>query len=91
MGLSHDAELWYEEDDDMCYAYFEGRVEESRKLQIEYVDLISALFSDVNPIPVKEAMNLMGMEVGPCRLPLVPMSDSARENLKNQLAKKGLL
>ena len=76
---------------DMCYAYFEGRIEEARRYQIDYVNLISALFSDVNPIPVKEAMNLMGMQVGPCRLPLVPMSDSARENLKNRLAEKGLL
>ena len=76
---------------DMCYHFFEGRVKESRDLQVGYVDLIGALFSDVNPIPVKEAMNLMGMNVGPCRLPLVPMSDEARENLKAQLAAKGLL
>lgn len=76
---------------DLCYAYFEGRIEEARRYQIDYVNLISALFSDVNPIPVKEAMNLMGMQVGPCRLPLVPMSDSARENLQNRLAEKGLL
>jgi len=49
------------------------------------------MFIDVNPIPVKEAMNLMGMEMGECRLPLVPLSDKNRETLKAELLKHGLL
>ncbi len=66
---------------EICQKWFEGDVRGSCRLQLEWLDLCSALFSDVNPIPVKEAMNLMGMEVGNCRLPLYPMTDSAKENL----------
>lgn len=76
---------------DMVAKFLAGDVEGSRRLQVAYAPLISALFSDVNPIPVKEAMNLMGMEVGPCRMPLAPMSEAGRENLKAQLQKMGLL
>ena len=68
-----------------------GNVAESAKLQIEYIDLINALFSDVNPIPVKEAMNLMGKEVGDCRMPLDVMSDAGRESLKQVLIRYGLV
>lgn len=66
---------------EICQKWFEGDVRGSCRLQLEWLDLCSALFSDVNPIPVKEAMNLMGMKVGNCRLPLYPMTDSAKENL----------
>ena len=76
---------------DMCYSYFNGDVNTARDLQIKYVNLIAALFSDVNPIPVKEAMNIMGFDVGECRLPLVRMSDSAIANLKAEMAKVGLI
>lgn len=76
---------------DMCYKYFDGDVKGSRDIQVKYVQLINALFSDVNPIPVKEAMNMMGMNVGECRLPLVRMSDAARENLRAELQKANLL
>ncbi len=61
----------------ICQAWFDGDVDESRRLQLHYLDLANALFSDVNPIPVKAAMNLMGMDVGDCRLPLYPMEDRA--------------
>lgn len=71
--------------------FADGDYEGSRKLQLEYLDLCNALFMDVNPIPVKEAMNLMGMDVGGCRLPLVGMTDEAREKLKKVLAKHGLV
>ena len=71
--------------------YLEGKYEESRKLQLEYIDLCHDLFIDVNPIPVKEAMNMMGMDVGDCRLPLYRMTDSARETLRNTLARHGLV
>ena len=71
--------------------YLEGKYEESRKLQLEYIDLCHDLFIDVNPIPVKEAMNMMGMDVGDCRLPLYRMADAARETLRNTLARHGLV
>ncbi len=61
------------------------RLKESTRLQKKYLMLCSALFSDVNPIPVKEAMNMMGMNVGRCRLPLCEMSKYKREMLKNVL------
>ena len=76
---------------DMCYSYFNGDVVTARDLQIKYVNLIAALFSDVNPIPVKEAMNIMGFDVGECRLPLVRMNDAAISNLKAELAKVKLI
>ena len=75
----------------MCQAYFEGNVKEAADIQIKYIGLINALFSDVNPIPVKEALNIMGFEAGPCRLPLVPMSDAKREALICELKKVGLV
>ncbi|MBQ2847870.1 MAG: 4-hydroxy-tetrahydrodipicolinate synthase [Clostridia bacterium] len=71
--------------------YLEGDHAESARLQLEYLDLCNNLFIDVNPIPVKEAMNMMGMNVGDCRLPLYKMSDTARETLRLSLAKHGLV
>ena len=71
--------------------YLEGDHAESARLQLEYLDLCNNLFIDVNPIPVKEAMNMMGMNVGDCRLPLYRMSDDARESLRLSLAKHGLV
>lgn len=71
--------------------YLEGDHAESARLQLEYLDLCNNLFIDVNPIPVKEAMNMMGMDVGDCRLPLYRMSDDAREALRKSLAKHGLV
>ncbi len=76
---------------DMCAKYFAGDTEGAAKLQLQYIPLINALFSDVNPIPVKEAMNMMGLDVGPARLPLVPMDDNKREALRNELKTLGLL
>lgn len=71
--------------------YLEGDHAESCRLQLKYLELCNALFSDVNPIPVKEAMNMMGMNVGDCRLPLYRMTDSAREALRSVLAKYSLV
>ncbi len=76
---------------DMCYDYFNGNVAAARDAQIKYIDLISALFSDVNPIPVKEALNLMGWEVGDCRLPLVRMSEAGQAKLKVAMKNVGLI
>ena len=76
---------------DIAARWFAGDIKGSCALQLELFDLATALFSDVNPIPVKEAMNLMGMEVGPCRLPLYAMENGAREALAAVLRRHGLL
>src|SRR5699024_5040023 len=75
---------------DMVFAYLEGNLEKSRKLQLDMKPLIDALFIEVNPIPVKEAMNLLGMEVGPTRLPLTSMAEDTKETLKNEMKNYGL-
>ena len=75
----------------ICQFYFDGKVEESMKLQLEYLDLCNDLFIDVNPIPVKEALNMMGMKAGPCRMPLFEMTEAAKEKLAVTMAKHGLL
>lgn len=80
-----------QETHDLVQEYLDGNVEKSRELQLEYLDLIHNLFSEVNPIPVKEAMNQMGMNVGPVRLPLYKMSEKNAEKLTRALEKKGLL
>ncbi len=76
---------------DIVARWFAGDIEGSRRLQLEYFELAAALFSDVNPIPVKEAMNLMGMDVGDCRLPLCRMSEQGRTALAAVLKKYGLM
>ena len=76
---------------DIVQKYLDGDYIGSRELQLKYLVLCNALFMDVNPIPVKEAMNLMGMDVGECRLPLVGLTDEAREKLKTTLKKHGLV
>ncbi len=75
----------------LCSDYLSGNCEEASKQQIFYAQLIKALFSDVNPIPVKEAMNILGMDVGPCRMPLVEMDAHVKEKLIVQLQKCGLI
>lgn len=75
----------------MCKLALNGDFSAAADLQLQFIPLINALFSDVNPIPVKEAMNLMGLQVGPARLPLIPMADDKREILKAELKNAGLL
>lgn len=75
---------------DICRLYFEGKVSEASDLQIQLIGLIDALFSDVNPIPVKEALNLMGKNVGLCRMPLIELTESLRNALKAELERHGL-
>ena len=72
-------------------ACLEGDFKKATEMSVKYSDLMDYMFIDVNPIPVKEAMNLMGMDLGECRLPLVGLSDKNREILKAELAKHGLL
>lgn len=69
----------------------DGNIRESVKLQLEYLELCNALFCDVNPIPVKEAMCMMGIDVGRCRMPLSPLSDANRAYLKSVLKKYNLI
>ena len=76
---------------DICEAWFDGDVKKSRDLQIHWLELANALFSDVNPIPVKAAMNLMGMDVGECRLPLYPMEEGALQTLAAVLRRYQLI
>ncbi len=66
---------------EMAAKFLAGDLEGSRKLQLKTLDLIKALFIEVSPIPVKEAMNQMGMNVGKCRMPLVDISDKNRDIL----------
>lgn len=75
----------------MCMNYLNGQTEKASKMQIKYMGLINALFSDVNPVPVKKAMNLLGYNVGPCRLPLYPMNKQNLENLKQKLIECNLM
>ena len=76
---------------DLCRLYLEGRVRESAALQLALLDLMNAMFIDVNPIPVKAAMNLMGLDVGECRMPLAPLAPGALESLKAIMEKHGLV
>ena len=76
---------------EMVAAWHAGDVKKARDMQIKYLDLINALFLEVNPIPVKEAMNMLGMEVGGYRLPLCEMEDANREKLRKALQSVALL
>ena len=76
---------------DLVAKFLEGDIIGSRKLQLGTLELIRALFIEVSPIPIKAAMNLMGINVGKCRMPLVEMSDSNLDILKKALANYGLL
>lgn len=70
---------------DMCYKFFNKEVEMASKMQIDAIPLINALFSEVNPIPVKEALNIIGYNFGEPRLPLIKLSEENRKKLENEL------
>ena len=76
---------------DIVASYMAGDVAKSAKLQLEAIELIDALFCEVNPIPVKTAMNLLGWEVGPLRRPLSPMEPANVERLKTAMKGYGIL
>ena len=76
---------------DMVMEYLEGDRKKAAALQLDYLDLINALFCEVNPIPVKGAMNLMGYNVGKLRLPLTEIEDAHRELVKKCLKETGLI
>ena len=76
---------------EICASFFRGYVETSRRMQLEALPLINALFCEVNPIPVKAALNLMGKEVGPMRLPLTTMEEQNQERLAKAMREYGIL
>lgn len=76
---------------DICQLWFDGKPQESMELQLKYLDLCNDLFMDVNPIPVKHALNELGYEAGSCRLPLCDMSQEKQEALRNTMKAAGLL
>ena len=76
---------------DICQYFLDGEHEKSLKLQLEFLDLIHALFIDVNPIAVKQAMNLLNFNVGSCRLPLCDLNEKKFEILKQTLKKHKLI
>lgn len=76
---------------DICALCLENKYNEARKLALSILEFTNNLFIDVNPIPVKEALNIMGFEVGDCRLPLIPLSDKARDTLTASMKKIGLV
>ena len=75
----------------LCQSWFEGKPAESRALQFELMELCKAMFCEVNPIPVKAALAMMGLPAGPCRLPLVPPSEAHERQIRQALAHRGLL
>lgn len=76
---------------DICYKFFEGDVEGSLKLQMKYLNVINSLFCEVNPIPVKAAMNLLGFNTGELRKPLTTMETANIERLKADMKAAGLI
>lgn len=76
---------------ELCYAYFLGNIEKARQIQLALFDFIRLLFIETNPIPVKAAMKLLGLDSGEVRLPLVNMTEKNRELLINEMKKLGLL
>ena len=76
---------------DICASYFAGDVKTSAGLQLKAIPLITELFSEVNPIPVKAAMNMMGKGVGPLRMPLTEMEPQNQEKLKKAMTAYGIL
>ncbi len=85
------ANIMPKETHDICQLFLDGKVKESAKLQIKLIPLINALFSDVNPIPVKEALNQMGKYVGEGRAPLCEMNPSQKALLITELKKYKLM
>ena len=74
---------------DLVDKFMKGDIEGSRQIQLKMMDLINALFIEVNPIPIKTALNLLGYNVGKLRMPLCEMSDENLNKLKNALKNYG--
>ena len=85
------ANLQPEKTVEMTHAFLEGNTQRAIDMQIEYMTLINDFFIEVNPIPIKEAMNMAGMGVGGFRMPLCEMSDANREILRLEMKKLGII
>ena len=85
------ANLMPEKVHEMCWDYLEGRTAKAAATQLEYLPLINDFFVEVNPIPIKEAMNMAGMGVGGFRLPLYEMEEKNRAVLRAEMQKMGLI
>lgn len=84
------ANILPEETHNICEYYFNGDVQKSRDLQLKMLDLINTLFIEVNPVPIKTAMNLLGFNAGNLRMPLIDMDGANLEKLKKALTDFGL-
>jgi 4-hydroxy-tetrahydrodipicolinate synthase len=71
---------------EMVHSYLDGDTAKSLRIQLQLVPLINALFSDVNPIPAKEALNILGWNVGQCRMPLCEMSKDGHDKLASVMS-----
>jgi len=71
----------------MVMSFLDGNIKEARKLQLDTLNLTKALFSEVNPIPIKAACNMLGFDAGIPRMPLIEMSDDGKEKLKKEIEK----
>lgn len=85
------ANLQPEKTVEMTHSFLNGNVQHATDMQLEYLELINNLFIEVNPIPVKEAMNIAGMNVGGYRMPLCEMSDTNKEILKAEMKRLGII
>ena len=85
------ANILPKETSEMVHKFIDGDTKGARDLQLKYLELANALFIEVNPIPVKAAMNMMGMNVGPCHKPLTDMEEENYNKLKATLEKYGLI
>ncbi|HHX62950.1 MAG TPA: 4-hydroxy-tetrahydrodipicolinate synthase [Epulopiscium sp.] len=85
------ANILPKETHDIVRLFLDGDVTASRKLQLDYLGLIHLLFCEVNPIPIKAALNMMGWDVGGCRLPLTPLEDAHAVLLKTELKRLKLI
>lgn len=84
------ANILPKETHDIVDLYLNGKGKESIALQLRMLNLINNLFTETNPIPIKEAMNMMGMNVGPCRLPLIPMDETKAAVLRQAMIDYGI-
>lgn len=75
----------------MVHDFLDGNIKEARKTQLDAIPLIDALFCEVNPIPVKEALNIMGYNFGTPRLPLTKLTEKNTEKLKNEMKNLGII
>ncbi len=84
------ANILPEETHDLCIKYLDGDVQGSLKLQLDMLDVVNNLFIEVNPVPVKTAMDILGYEVGNLRLPLAPMDEGNKAKLEDALNAYGV-